>query len=217
MPVIALKIIMQPGMVVEDLPSWSIMIEINLEKELIDITKKLSGFEKKRNYISLSHISECPRKIINNYKNGYRTNDKMLLKCYKGYQEEKDLKRRIKLLYPDFIETREISVHDGLVKGHTGGELRGILIEIKSIGKDKYLPVNSISTKNYWQIQAYLYFGKYKKCNGVYESRESGLIKVMEIFPNRYYIDKLNDKVDYLVKCVRYNIIPNCECGCCDD
>jgi hypothetical protein len=193
-------------------------IAFQLKENLEKVTISNSNYEKQREYISLSHISECPTKIYSDFKNGYSQPDIFgLLKCYKGYQEEQDIKRRLKVCYPGYIETKEISIYNGLFKGHTDGELMGCLIEIKSFAKNEYIPQSyeKISYRIKCQIQAYMIYGCYSTCYLIMESRESGMITVLEVMKDEKLMEIILKKMEILLKASENNKVPICICGKC--
>lgn len=173
-----------------------------IQKRLIDHTVKNSHFESERNYIGLSKIAESVEDIIESYNNGFNGTLKSKLKCYKGYQMEADLKRRLSIIFKDdFIPNVEISAFDGKVMGHPDCRLFGRVTEIKSVLKDEHLPENNTLPKRvYWQMQGYLLFDNSKVGYVIYESRESGIPKVFVVTANDSIQTIIRKKLDEVMK-----------------
>jgi len=147
-------------------------------KEIQDYTIQHSGFEEKRDYVSLSRISKNAEDLVKEFISGYYSNDNSRLKCYKGYQMEADMKRRLKIIFGSEISfDPEISIEGGLFKGHPDFILREKPGEFKSVLMDDWLPWDKkINPSHYFQMQAYLLYLKREDGIFIYESRESGQI-----------------------------------------
>ena len=161
-------------------------IEIS-EDAIENFTKSISGFDEKREYLGLSLAAKTPEEIASAFIDGYYANHKETLKCYKGYQMEKDLIRRLQIIYPNSVSTEDLTIKTGILvesnpsligEGHPDYWFEGYPGEIKSVLKDSWLPDHRIPTKHYWQMQAYMLYSGKEKGVLVYESRESGLIRV---------------------------------------
>lgn len=183
------------------------MTEFAISKEIEKWTIKNSGFEEKRNYISLSRIYFKPDILIDEYLNGFRADRVGRLKCYKGYQMEKDMLKRMKEIYSDELRTGfEISIENGLFKGHPDFVLWDDPGDVKSVLLDEYLPWdNHVSPKNYYQIQAYMLFMNREKGYLLYESRESGLILALSFAPNLKVQDNIKQKIEEVKLLLKQN------------
>jgi len=152
----------------------------NITEKLNEVTIINSNFEDKRDYISLSNIYKPVDELISDYMNGYTATDSQKIMCYKGYQMEDDLISRLIISYPNSIKTgHEISIENGLIKGHPDFLFNTIPGDIKSVALDEWIPKDkfSLPKKVLWQIQAYMYFMESDKGIIIYESRQSGIIK----------------------------------------
>ena len=116
---------------------------IHLADALLNYTACNSNFETKRNYISLSHCVNTVEEIYYYYTAGFEDSLKIRLKCYKGYQMQEDLMRRLTKCFPDRITQKEIVAYGGLVKGHPDFWFDGVPCDIKSVLKDEWIPVKS--------------------------------------------------------------------------
>ena len=193
-----------------------------LQRDLTKYTINHSRYEESRSYIGLSSIWDCPAAIINRYLHGNGDPGvRGRLKCYKGYQIEDDLVRRLIAIYGGGQDTSErikrnvpIILFGGLVRGHMELTIDGVPIEVKSVPLDEHLPVK-LSRKVLWQVDGYMLYLPSEKCLVVYESRESGLLRVFEVFLNKEYGERIERKVEELVRYAKDGIVPGCECGRC--
>jgi hypothetical protein len=166
-----------------------------------------NNFDTFRNYIPLSQMHLSVDEIITSLQKGYETNILSDLKCYKGYQMEADMKRRIKSIFGERVDFDfEISAHNGLVKGHPDFNFDRYPADCKSVLMDDWLPKdNKLPRKVYWQMQGYMLYMNKDKSLVVYESRESGLISDFWIRANANIQKEIKDKVQTLVDTVNYN------------
>lgn len=162
-------------------------------------TASRSNYETSRRYISLSRVHLREDEMINEYMQGFPSSMEIQLKCYKGYQMERDLLARIKQVYGDRITTGaslEIEAFDGLVKGHPDFKFDDYPGDCKSVAMDEWLPKpdGKLPKRIYFQLQAYMLYSKKDRAIVVFESRQSGLIedfwlkenpRVQELIHNR--------------------------------
>lgn len=156
------------------------MSEIAIKLE--EFTAANSRFETSRDYVSISHCADTIDKMIETYYGGFEDSLEIRLRCYKGYQIEHDLIRRLKAVFTNRIQTGfEISEFDGLVKGHPDFLLDGMPADCKSVPNDEHLPFatsdKKIPKRAFWQMQGYLYYMKKDRGLLVYEVRDSGRIR----------------------------------------
>jgi hypothetical protein len=148
----------------------------SFSEALIAHTCANSNFQRTRNYISLSHVHLSVDELVKQYKQGFPDSQDIRLKCYKGYQMERDLLERIKAVCGDRIVTgTEISCFDGLVKGHPDYTFDGSPGECKSVLMDEWLPKDGkLPRRIYWQLQGYMLYSNKSKAIVLFESRENG-------------------------------------------
>jgi hypothetical protein len=161
---------------------------------LEQFTASISQFETKRPYISLSNSIKTEEELLNEFLNGFQDGHEIRLKCYKGYQMERDLKARIEKCFCGHVgPAPEISVFNGLVQGHPDFLFDGYPADCKSVNLDEHLPINGkLPRKVYWQMQGYMLYMKAPKALVIYESRQSGFIRDFWIPANppiQYQID----------------------------
>jgi hypothetical protein len=176
---------------------------MTIQENLIKYTCDNSNFETKRNYISLSNIYYEVDKLIDQYKNGYTADEKALLKCYKGYQMERDLILRMSKIYEGtgrFVVGYEINPFNGLIKGHPDFIFDGYPGDCKSVLMDEHLPNQyRLPKKVYWQIQAYMLYMNKSEGIIIYESRESGIIMECRIKENSFIQTEIKDKIEIIL------------------
>lgn len=157
-----------------------------ISSTLEQFTASISKFETKRPYISLSNSIKSEEELLHDYFHGFTAGHEGLLKCYKGYQMEHDLKARIEKCFHGHVGPGgEISAFNGLVQGHPDFLFDGYPGDCKSVNLDEHLPVDGkLPRKVYWQMQGYMLYGKKDKALVIYESRQSGFIRDFWIVRN---------------------------------
>ena len=173
----------------------------DIQDKLTKFTADNSNFDTTRDYISLSHCALTVEELVNQHQNGFEDTLIARLKCYKGYQMEKDLKARVKAIFGDRIEfDPEISLFNAKVKGHPDLLFDGNPGDCKSVLKDDWIPeVGKLPRKVYFQLQAYMLYLKKDQAVVIYESRESGIIKVFIINKNCKVQNEIDQKVQELL------------------
>lgn len=163
---------------------------------LINYTCDHSNFEQKRDYISMSNAILSVEELLSQFYSGYTADETQLLKCYKGYQMEKDLLYRLGETFKDEVKFKiEVKAFDGLVQGHPDFSFEDFPGDCKSILKDEWIPeTNKIPQKIYWQMQSYMLYMKKNKAVLIFESRESGIIKDIWINQNSVIQNKIHEK-----------------------
>jgi hypothetical protein len=157
-------------------------------------TAQMSGFETKRSYLSLSHISLEDEEILSQWFTGFRDSLMIRLKCYKGYQMERDLVNRVISIYGTDRAKLNVEVGKGLWKGHVEIVLDDVPTDCKSVPLDEHLPQDRLPRKVYWQMQAYMLYGNWDTGRIIYESRESGVIRDYIVFPNSSIQRQIEEK-----------------------
>jgi len=169
-----------------------------------------SNFQSERDYISLSHIHLSVDEIINQFKAGFKDTVPIRLKCYKGYQMERDLVERIKAVWGERIKTDiEVSAFDGLVKGHPDFAFDNYPGDCKSVLMDDWIPKDGkLPRRIYWQMQAYMKYSEKDKSLVIFESRESGKLVDFWVKENRDIQNEIGEKLQQIIKVVS-SIIKN--------
>ncbi len=189
----------------------------NLQMALINWTVANSGYENQRAYIGLSGIADCPQVIYDHFMHGNKPNGingHLLTRI--SYELEADLIRRLTALNL-YKPAKEISLYDGLVRGHPDGIIDGDLLEIKTVAEEDHFPrEGKLPRRVYWQVQAYLHFSKLRHAQIIYLARANGALKVIPIHYNPSLALDIVNKIDMLVEAVRSYKRPDCVCGRCE-
>ncbi len=191
------------------------MIVKDVEKELIEWSAANSGYDEHRPYIGLSGIGDCSLLIWRRFFNHTGASTESRLKTRYSYEIEKNLQERLKAM-GIYSPGKEISLYDGLVQGHTDGEINKDLLEIATVPLTEHIPrSDEIPRKKFWQSQAYMLYGHYDRSIIIYFARDYGVFKVFKVFRHRVMGDRIMSKVDALVEFVQEKVPPPCECGKC--
>jgi hypothetical protein len=192
------------------------MRSVDLQSRLLAWSLANSGNDEHRNYIGLSGIADCERVIIERWRGGNHPEDAELLKFGLGYDMEHILIGRLKALGL-YRAGPAISLYGGMVQGHTDGLTPdGDLIEIKSVPGAQHLPVNGkLPRRVYWQVQAYLYFGRLRYAHVIYLARDTGALAVYGLRLSPEVGHEIEAKVARLVEFARSGRTPACTCGRC--
>lgn len=165
-------------------------------------TCKIAPFDSSRSYLSMSHCSASIEDQWNNYLKGFEDTHEIRLRCYKGYQMERDLRVRAKSAFPNEFEEfhPEISAFGGLVKGHPDFMWEGDPGDFKSVPLDEHLPQNKLPRRVYWQMQAYMLYTKKQRSLVIYESKETGRILDWFVRENKSIQNEIDTNFKILVK-----------------
>lgn len=176
-----------------------------IASNLMSWTCDHSGHESRRDYIGLSHCSSQIELILESWKDGFSADSIALLKCYKGYQMEADLLRRLRAVYGDRVKPGgEITAFGGLVKGHPDFRFDDFPGDMKTVPLDEHLPaIERLPRRVFWQLQGYMLYSGKTKVLCIYESRESGLIAAYWVYPVRCIQDEIHEKMTSVVSQVK--------------
>lgn len=176
----------------------------NISELIEKHTASVSNFDSDRNYVSLSHIAQDEGEIIRMYMQGFEDTLNIRLRCYKGYQMERDLVQRILKTFPAEAKAPfpEISQLWGRIQiqGHPDFSFNGYPGDVKSVPLDEYFPKEGkLPRKVYWQMQAYMHFSEKNKALVIYESRETGAIRHYWIRENASIQRQIYSKLKFVV------------------
>lgn len=179
-----------------------------------------SGFDEYRNYLGMSRLSECPRKIYNEFLRGTPINENTHRMAYAGYEQEKCILDMLIGSHVAQLSPRElIAPFDNRIKGHIDAEtLDGQLLEIKSVSAFKWKKIveeNRPLHSHAVQVQMYMHYGGYKKGIIVYRNRETYEHIVFEEHPSPEKVRKYELKAQIILRAIDDDIAPMCECGRC--
>ena len=177
----------------------------------------LNDFEE-RDYLGMSAISQCPRRLYNNMMYGQpRPSLKSARLFHEGYLHEHDVIMR--LLKTGVAVTnlgRElIAPFDGRFRGHIDGEIDGDLLEIKSVNDERFAMVmdDGPFDEHCDQVQLYMRFGGYARAVIVYKCRTDGDIWTEEVARDDQRGAILEKKAKGLLAMLDRSEPPKCTCG----
>lgn len=178
------------------------MLVNKLHKAVIAVTCNMSGFETKRDYISISGIWREPDAIVHEYLHGAVTDTSGHLKCYRGYAAERAMLERLKFV--EGYEPHEGIVLPGypLIKGHPDFKFFGMPSDYKSYALDEHLPSDhkTVGKRIFWQMHGYMVAAKKTESYLLCESLQSGKIKTIEIKQNEKARDMVWQKAEHIYK-----------------
>lgn len=193
-----------------------------LQSTLVNWSVIHSGHDDRRPYIGLSGIADCERVIYERYMHGVSATITEKLKIRLAYDLEAVIIERIKSV-GIFVPGKEISLHDGLVKGHTDGFIAlprdGLdLLEIKTLEQEAWIPrPPRLPNRIFFQVQAYLHYLELRHAHVVYLARDTGAIRVIGATHNPTIARRIDHKIASLVHAVRNYEVPDCSCGKCEN
>lgn len=165
------------------------IIANKLQQALVAHTVANSGYESKRDYISLSGIYDDVDAIIKRYTTHQEVTPSKATRCYKGYQMEADLLKRLRAVTEELgysLETgTEVQIGStGLFKGHPDFVLNGQPGDIKTVSQWEHVPKQAadIPARVKYQMNAYMLASGTQYSYVIYESRDSGFIRVFLLY-----------------------------------
>lgn len=178
-------------------------------------------YETKRNYLSMSKIAECSRKLALEMINGTKPDYQTRGRCWLGYHFEDIIAQWLieeKILLPT-SRGKEISAFEGKFKGHIDGHTEQMkLIEIKSLNEIKFQKLLSdikVPTRNFLQTQTYMYNGGFKEAMIIYVCRETMEFAVRSFKRADIIGQRMNEKALKIIDALNAMEIPDCDCGYC--
>jgi len=186
--------------------------QINLYMELH------SGFEPRRDYLSISHISGCPRRTILEYRNGFEVNEHTHPMCFAGYEMERSVLQAMgEMVVLTTIEV--IAPFDNRLKGHLdAATTEGEVVEIKSVNRrkwEKMLREGRPLFEHFVQVQLYMRYLMVERGFVIYRNRETYEHKVLQVDYDDRRARNFEEKARRLLQYIDDDIIPDCECGRC--
>lgn len=181
---------------------------MKIAEALESYTASISQFETSRNYVSLSQCALPADELLKSYYQGFEDSHAIRLRCYKGYQMEKDLKQRLIALQDHcFTEHEEITAFDGLVKGHPDLKIwlptERYPADCKSVPLDEHLPELKVPRKVFWQMNGYMLYAKVDRSVVIYESRETGKVRDYWLHANRTIQQEIEIKLNFVVNQIK--------------
>jgi hypothetical protein len=192
---------------------------LDLKCQLLNWTMANSGAEC-RTYLGMSSIGECPLRLYNNLVHGRDWSVGQHLMCYLGYLHERDILARLAALNGSQLgPSREFSDFGGRFQGHSDGEWAGDLLEIKSTMAEVLGHIQQrgrIPRRHFWQVQTYMFYGRYACALVVYVARDTGDLYVAQIRRLDHIGEEARLKASAILEAVDHRQPPTCECGRCE-
>jgi hypothetical protein len=187
-----------------------------------------SGYQSSREYLGMSKLSDCPRKVVREVLTGIPASDLMHRMSMRGYAVQNavtPIYEKAGLIVPGSAG-KEIVAEFTELKGHYPfrGHVDGVLaagngiLEIKSVTAEKFnrrREVRKADPNHYKQVQAYMHFGHYQECVLVYWNVETfeDYPLFLTHYPQVGY--DLEAKAVKILKYIGLKELPDCECGLC--
>ena len=189
----------------------------DIQSAIVNYSVAHSGYDVHRSYIGLSGIGDCDQVIYDRTIAGKPASVNEHLKTRLSYDLEAVLLERLRQVYGGRLKPgREIYLHDGLVQGHTDGFIAGDLLEIKTVEREEWLPVDRrLPNRVFYQVQAYLHYLDIRHAHVMYLARDTGAIYTIGVTYSPSIGRRIDQKVERLVAAVRNLERPACSCGHC--
>lgn len=193
------------------------MDAIEFRKKLEDAA--LGDFEK-RNYLGMSQMWKCPRRLLHELRNGRRRPGfRGLVYCHEGLVHQADVVERLDVIGIDLRrrEAELVAPFDSRFRGHVDGEVDGALLEIKSLSVNgmENVRFHGPRRRDRLQVQAYMRYGGWERTLIVYKSRDTGRLWVEEILYNESEAQRLEEKAKSVLAAVDGGPVPECTCNKC--
>lgn len=207
---------------------------ITLKDKLCQGLREKSGLEKQRNYLGMSGIGQCPRKLYSDFVEG-RTgaSDQQHWYCWTGYLHEAAV---IKLLAEEqggggagekelLRQVEVVAGYDERFRGHVDYVLSERVIEVKSVGWEKFLKIREDGWPQYehrCQVQMYLRHGGWARGLVIYIARDvphrefdGPPFWVFEVEPDEVLADRMDKKAKEVLAAIDRREPPACTCNWC--
>lgn len=196
------------------------MWALEIDQTITDYVRENSRFERRRPYLSMSHIADCPVEQYRYFVYGQIPNEMTHRMAFLGYKYEEILREILTqtgVLKP--ISRELVADFNPLFKGHIDGETQdGDLLEIKSVSAKKFeMALRGPLRKHVLQVQCYLHFGGYRHAELIYVSREDFAHKVFHITYRQAQAELLVEKAKRVLYAIDVQEEPDCECGRCNN
>jgi len=190
---------------------------------LVTGLREKSGLEAARPYLGMSGIGGCSRKMYREFVEGRQIpSDRDHWYCWTGYMHEAAI---INLLGITQQRREIVAAFDQRFKGHTDFEVGDTVVDIKSVGWEKFLRLQfgeEISHNNIAQVQMYMrHSAFFAHAVLIYVARDvphrdfSMPFWAMDVAPDLELMDILDDKARRILKAIDQRQPPVCNCGWC--
>lgn len=173
---------------------------------LVEETVRQCGHQERKGVLSMSSLLEKDEVIIDRFRNGHDVDTLTKLKFYHGSHAEEGMRTRLIALFEQTGKLEcgtTLVAYDGRLTGHVDFIIDGIVVEYKTVPTveilDRMREQNNLPRRVFYQVQAYLLWGKFPKAFVVYESRAGGFPWVIEVLPDGNIRAELRAKADRLI------------------
>lgn len=183
-----------------------------LESTLRQVTAEHCGHEERKGVLGMSNLHLRVEEILERYRNGYHPDEEQKLKLFQGTQSEIGMRGRLEIVCKKlglvWGEPRVLSAYDGWLTGHTDGDIDGeTAVEIKTVPNAEILfrmkSERRVPYKVVSQVNAYCLWGGYKDGLVVYETRNEGLLWLVEVKPSDRIRGELQAKATSVLAQIR--------------
>lgn len=196
---------------------------MNLKKLLAENLRQKSGLESHRQYLGMSGISNCPRKLYQEFVNGRRpATDQQHWYCWTGYLHEAAI---MNLLGVQQNSIEIVAAFDNRFRGHVDHANDKQIYECKSVTWEKFNRIrnnNRPEIEHNNQVQMYLRHGGFNLAEIIYIARDvphrefdGPPFWVFDILPDNVIADVLDQKARDILAAIDRQEIPVCTCGYC--
>ena len=157
----------------------------------------------------MSNLHLRIEEILERYRNGYHPDEEQKLKLFQGTQSEIGMRGRLEIVCKKlglaWGDPRVLSAYGGRLTGHTDGDIDGdTVIEIKTVPDvailNKMKGGDRVPFKVFSQVNAYMLWGPYERALVIYETRNEGLLWLVEVLPNNRVQAELQAKAEEVLK-----------------
>lgn len=185
------------------------------------LTKVLSEREE-RNYLGMSSIGSCARRLYFEMKNGRAMPGPSLKRLFhEGHLHEQDLLARLQQAgyVVGLYQLELVAPFDARFRGHIDGVLdSGTLLEIKSVNDEKFIIVQYLGAlaEHRAQCQIYMRYGEFEEALLIYKQRSYGELHFVALRHDEKESRLLEMKAQVILKAVDgKGPLPACSCGRC--
>lgn len=191
-----------------------------ITKKIAEYITNKSGFETRRDYISISHLADCPRRVVREYHAGFDVSATTHHMAYAGYHQERDILEMLTNMgMLEQVNVEVVAPFDGRLRGHMDGVLENCVLECKSVSGRRWDGIlkkaDRLPWKHYVQVQMYMRYSGMRNAVVIYRNRETYEHMVIMVPYNQTQADKFEMKAKEILLALDDEVMPECECGKC--
>ena len=193
-----------------------------IENQINDFIAQHSRFEARRDYLSISHVGNCPRKVVEEFRNGFQVAEHTHRMAFAGYEMEDSIRRMLEalgLVAAGSEGLEVVSPWDKRLRGHLDGLTPdGDVLEFKSVSRgqfSKILEKGRPLWRHFVQVQLYMRYGELRNALVVYRCRENYEHRVLEVPYNERQAATFEVRAGRMLEAIDQGKTLECECGMC--